>query len=1102
MGIFEKLHNRINKTIKNVSTRKESIDTTMVYSENDQIELLLRAIADNSTDSAQKIAVNILSEIKGDRLSEVCGLIHNLAMQELQNGHPFITVVLLNSLIPFVRSLDSPERMCLVLCNLGIAYRATGNFEFSYKYLHEAYEIICQGNLPSPYPENTVAQLSLTAVPFMLTSPSNVSQTEARHIFNLAWNVRGILHPSLVKDLFETGIYLFKFIADAKEELQFALNGVENIGDGIDLADMPKRWQFVGDAALRARDYLTAFNAYQKSIDLLKERGKIESPELLLGMAEASRWLGSSTPEQSLNREKSISLLNQAMYLNPKKDIALSILTKLSAIQLELNHDNDAIETCRRAVVLIGDDGQPENRALVLHNLGASLIKTEQDHEGIPLLESALDLRRSLHDMRGSADTLYMLSIAKSMDNSKAIKIGMEALSLYRECCADKREMECIEQLFKLVLSCDTNTYLLKLSEWENRLRELHAPAWYMILCLYRKALYCFKAHHLKEALTSVFESINIAVSIDAQAIMLAETALIGGILLTSRQFEAARSIFKCLIFNIDIQSSIDSTSISPHDKVVSYLGLGICSLFCDELDTADIYLTKAVGIIEENHETATSPNVMKSLRQEQLDIIKAIIMPFINSNKLFYNSDIPEELIDLVVNTDGIRILSLNTSMSWFDTRYAMRVYRTLAEVIQIRNKKYIDALITIERSKSLFYLSEIDSRDVHSESPWICGVWGNTSIYDTKKLFSWLENTPRTAIMNFYCGKNSGGVWIVTSPTDINFFSLPKLSQKELTEVMLKRWTEPYNAFKQAIMMPSKSYTVSTLALETLKTEMNVLLRFLHEIIFKEISDQMEKLLGEYQVKTLVIVPYGLLHHLPIHAAMNEKGEYLCDKFDVVFSPSIAIIKRNLKLKRSWGPNLLLVSNPDGSLRGDDFERQLLSNLFSEAYILGPGKATRKETLLKLRECNVAHFSCHAYLSENKISESGLVLSNNERLTVEDLIPPGRTYYKKPYGKQLKLVFLAACETGATILHMSQIEEIIHLATGFMAAGTPSVISSLWTIPDDSTNLLTHHFYKAIFKQNLSIGKALHEAQRETRKKYSHPFYWAPFQLLGAWQ
>jgi CHAT domain-containing protein len=94
--------------------------------------------------------------------------------------------------------------------------------------------------------------------------------------------------------------------------------------------------------------------------------------------------------------------------------------------------------------------------------------------------------------------------------------------------------------------------------------------------------------------------------------------------------------------------------------------------------------------------------------------------------------------------------------------------------------------------------------------------------------------------------------------------------------------------------------------------------------------------------------------------------------------------------------------------------------------------------------------------------------------------------------------LVTLSACETGVSAVAPG--DELIGLARGFFAAGSPSLVLSLWTVDDDATAELMNEFYKNLIETG-SPTTALRLAQLSVMKTKPHPFFWSPFILMGRW-
>jgi len=79
-----------------------------------------------------------------------------------------------------------------------------------------------------------------------------------------------------------------------------------------------------------------------------------------------------------------------------------------------------------------------------------------------------------------------------------------------------------------------------------------------------------------------------------------------------------------------------------------------------------------------------------------------------------------------------------------------------------------------------------------------------------------------------------------------------------------------------------------------------------------------------------------------------------------------------------------------------------------------------------------------------------------------------------------------------------------LIGLTRAFLYAGTPSLVVSLWKVSDRSTAELMVPFYQHLKQEKVSKAEALRRAQLKLihEGRYAHPYYWAPFILIGNWQ
>jgi CHAT domain-containing protein len=93
-------------------------------------------------------------------------------------------------------------------------------------------------------------------------------------------------------------------------------------------------------------------------------------------------------------------------------------------------------------------------------------------------------------------------------------------------------------------------------------------------------------------------------------------------------------------------------------------------------------------------------------------------------------------------------------------------------------------------------------------------------------------------------------------------------------------------------------------------------------------------------------------------------------------------------------------------------------------------------------------------------------------------------------------KLVTLSGCATGMNFVSAG--DELLGLQRGLFCAGASSLLLSLWDVHDESTSALMESFYKNFIRTN-NMASALQSAMKQLRQQNPHPYFWAPFVLIG---
>lgn len=139
---------------------------------------------------------------------------------------------------------------------------------------------------------------------------------------------------------------------------------------------------------------------------------------------------------------------------------------------------------------------------------------------------------------------------------------------------------------------------------------------------------------------------------------------------------------------------------------------------------------------------------------------------------------------------------------------------------------------------------------------------------------------------------------------------------------------------------------------------------------------------------------------------------------------------------------------------------------------------------------KARIIHLATHGLVDNDRELDSAiaLTLSDNDKglLTAKEILK---------LKLNAELVVLSACDTGRGRLTG---DGVIGLSRSFICAGVPSIIVSLWAIPDSETAGLMTEFYRQ-FLQNSDKAQALRKAMLMTIEKHPHPKNWAAFTLIG---
>jgi CHAT domain-containing protein len=244
---------------------------------------------------------------------------------------------------------------------------------------------------------------------------------------------------------------------------------------------------------------------------------------------------------------------------------------------------------------------------------------------------------------------------------------------------------------------------------------------------------------------------------------------------------------------------------------------------------------------------------------------------------------------------------------------------------------------------------------------------------------------------------------------------------------------------------------------------------------------------------LRSLVIVPHGLLHYLPFHA-LWDGDRYLVERCAVSYAPSATLygVCRARAGRTRRGGALVLGYSSDGRLPYVLHEAETVAAVLGEPARVEQA-ATRTLLETEGRRARLIHIAAHGRFRADAPLFSQIELADGP-LTAADI-----------FGLDLRsaLVTLSACETGRSVLGGG--DELVGLARAFLYAGAAGLLVSQWRVDDAATASLMARFYRGL-SRGVGGAEALRAAQMAhidaamPESAHQHPFYWAGFQIIGA--
>lgn len=245
----------------------------------------------------------------------------------------------------------------------------------------------------------------------------------------------------------------------------------------------------------------------------------------------------------------------------------------------------------------------------------------------------------------------------------------------------------------------------------------------------------------------------------------------------------------------------------------------------------------------------------------------------------------------------------------------------------------------------------------------------------------------------------------------------------------------------------------------------------------------------------KNIVVIADNVLNYIPFEILRSSDGSLLLSKYNISYNGSVRLFMELKKeffkydAPQNWGgfaPTYL----EDQILSSSKEEINEIAGLTNGIEFIGEN-AKKENFLLHNKEFSIMHFAMHAKIDNENPLYNSLLFEDGE-LTASEIYTSN---------SRANLVVLSACNTGFGKIEKG--EGVMSMARAFHYSGIPSVVMSLWKVPDQETKMIMVDFYRFLKK-----GKSKSEAIRLAKLSYldknegsilSHPYYWSGFVING---
>ncbi|MEO1375855.1 MAG: CHAT domain-containing protein [Cyanobacteria bacterium J06635_10] len=756
------------------------------------------------------------------------------------------------------------------------------------------------------------------------------------------------------------------------------------------------------------------------------------------------------------------------------------ILNNLGELYRHRSEYPQSLEYLNQALKIFQDNKNRLGIGTTINNIGLVHDELGQHHQALKHYQDSLKIRKQINDENGIGTTLHNIGFVHDRleEDDKALEFYQQALKFHHQLNNRGAKATTLNNMGLIYNKLGQNTLALQYLKQSNYIfQKLKYPSSEANTLDSLGTVYKSQGNY-QQANIAYNKALDISRRIQNKALERIILSNIGDLLVEQKQPELAIVFYKQSVkISEEIRKGLQTLPLEQRQSYTKTVEETYRNL-------ADLLL-KQNGIKE---------------AQQVLDLLKVQEAQDYLHNTRQYKAQrledyllAPEKIILEKYNQQSKTAIELGKELSRL--REIPNNQRTTAE------KEEIDKLTVLEIELNKQFNQFAEQEDIVQLLQELTPEARN-QIVDIKSLDALRDDLHRlNAVIIYPLILDNRLELVITTPDSPPLRRTVNIKSSELSQEILN--------FRQALQSPHSDVKTSA--------------KRLYDLLIKPL----EKDLNQAKPKTIIYAPDGKLRYIPL-AALHDGNQWLIERYQVNnitaksltdFTAKPEPLKKVLAGAFGKGEYNIEIGQrnfPFAQLPFTLPEVENLAKIIPKTKQLINDKFSKNAVIYSMNEHDVLHFATHAAFVPEDASQSFILFGNGDKATLKEI---GNWTLNN-----VDLVVLSACETGLGG-KFGNGEEVLGLGYQFQNRGVRATIASLWKVSDGGTQSLMDEFYKNALKDNVTKAEALRQAQialikddgstagvirgifdpkvveqpQQKTKKFQHPYYWAPFILIG---